>query len=257
MFRTRDFVLFFTTIVFLVVAIGFTFLSEHGTQARLNAFVPETTNEIDTVEATVSAGENSELSRAERLERLRQKIQESELITISEVIVVEEVLEELEEENSQENAGVLPVCDNYQVINPFWPVSKIKSLEAEGVRQYFTESAGNLSTTSSSTIVSRDILLTLPMQFIPNGSTACIPTDVVGIALDGSLIRNNETGLYSVFSNDTLIGYALDGFPLYGVGSNRVDACGGRIQLGQYRYELSSDREVVLNCFAGQPQSFQ
>ena len=81
----------------------------------------------------------------------------------------------------------------------------------------------------------------------------CLYSDVVGIAQDGSLIRNNEVGLYSVFGSDTLIGYALDGFPIYGKIKESGDKCGGSVVNGQYRYSLSDQREFILNCFSAPP----
>ena len=56
----------------------------------------------------------------------------------------------------------------------------------------------------------------LPVRNIPSGGTTCISTDVIGIATDGSLIRNNEAGVYGIFGANTLVGWALDGFPIYG-----------------------------------------
>jgi hypothetical protein len=75
----------------------------------------------------------------------------------------------------------------------------------------------------------------------------------VGVAKDGSLIRNNEARLYGIFGEQTLVGYALDGFPIYGISESVVDACGGVSVAGQYRYQLSVERENIINCFAAKP----
>jgi hypothetical protein len=81
-----------------------------------------------------------------------------------------------------------------------------------------------------------------------------LPTDVVGIAQDGSLIRESEMALYGVFGGETLVGYALDGFPIYGSNPGAAtDHCGGMMVGGQYRYYLSPERDSVINCFAGVP----
>ena len=79
------------------------------------------------------------------------------------------------------------------------------------------------------------------------------PSDVIGIALDGSLIKNNEYSLYSIFREETLIGYALDGFPIYGQSEVSTDECGGILADNQYRYYLSKERKAVLYCYSGTP----
>jgi hypothetical protein len=76
---------------------------------------------------------------------------------------------------------------------------------------------------------------------------------VIGITIGGSLIRNNEVGVYGVFGGDTLVGYALDGFPIYGTSGQKTDICGGGMIGGQYRYMISSSRGTIINCFAGTP----
>jgi len=49
-------------------------------------------------------------------------------------------------------------------------------------------------------------------------------------------------------SHDTLVGYALDGFPIFGPGSNRfteqLDECNGRFVQGSYRYHLRKKSQV-------------
>ena len=82
---------------------------------------------------------------------------------------------------------------------------------------------------------------------------SCLSSDIVGIALDGSLIRNGEHTLYSIFGAETLVGYALDGFPIYGaIGAPVTDNCGGTAMAGEYRYYLSSERTGVIGCFSGE-----
>jgi hypothetical protein len=78
---------------------------------------------------------------------------------------------------------------------------------------------------------------------------------VVGIARDGSLIRNSDAELYAVFGPEVLIGYLLDGFPLYGASNLPTDACGGAEIGGSYRYYLSPKRDWVISCFTAAPGS--
>ena len=104
-------------------------------------------------------------------------------------------------------------------------------------------------------VVEKDILVQLPVRSAPLSDTRCLKQDVVGIATDGSLIRNTEVGLYGIFGPDTLIGYALDGFPIYGSGRNNTDMCGGYMSPTGYRYQLSADQETMIYCFSGIPVS--
>jgi hypothetical protein len=99
----------------------------------------------------------------------------------------------------------------------------------------------------------RVAVLQLPIQSFLTIAPNCLTSDVVGIAHDGSLIRNSEGGLYGVFGEGTMIGYALDGHPIYGVSEAALDTCGGRMEGGEYRYYLSDERETILNCFVSVP----
>lgn len=255
MFRTKDLVLLLLIVAFLVIAIIYAATSNVETETQ-NRFA-QNTPEITSVSAEVVESEKSTLSREERLAKMRELIEKSELVTISESIETES---EPSPETSTSDLMTVEsepiLCPAYNSFaNPYWPVGEIQQQSVEGVRQYFTSTMTTVGTSSSST-VSKNVLLTLPQPFIPSGSNNCLSSSVIGAALDGSLIRNNEVGLYSLFNNQTLIGYALDGFPIYGVGSKATDSCGGRIELGQYRYELSSERPTIINCYRGTPQSF-
>jgi hypothetical protein len=101
----------------------------------------------------------------------------------------------------------------------------------------------------------REVVLQLPHRLFATGANACLSTDIVGIALDGSLIRNSDYTAYRVFGSETLIGYALDGYAIYGTGTFATDACGGSDVGGEYSYYLSPDREGVIGCFNATPVS--
>ena len=99
------------------------------------------------------------------------------------------------------------------------------------------------------------VRVTLPKLATLVSAKNCIPADIVGIALDGSLIRNNEYKVYGVFGEGTLVGYALDGAAIYGQTSSlATDACGGTVIDGVYRYYLSDERDGILGCYSGTPQ---
>jgi hypothetical protein len=156
------------------------------------------------------------------------------------------------------------LCAGYQEVQwAGFPGAQFK--EVEGARLVYRLGVPvepiNLVSDATSTIpvppTSTDVVLAqLPLRTSPLSSPTCLPHDVVGIATDGSLIRNNEVALYTVFGGETLIGYALDGFPLYGVDDDAgTDSCGGVMVGGMYRYFLSLEREHILHCFSGTPVS--
>ena len=104
-----------------------------------------------------------------------------------------------------------------------------------------------------STDVSSSTVLQLPINSVQSNTKTCLKTDIVGIALDGSLMRNGEDKIYKIFGGETLLGYALDGFPIYGLNTEETDSCGGTSVLGAYRYYLSDKRAGLIGCFSGSP----
>jgi hypothetical protein len=141
--------------------------------------------------------------------------------------------------------GEVMQCQNYQIYGGTIP--RLYSFEAEGVR-VFTSSAEVTLVDSSNTIV------VLPVRIAQSASgNYCLPTDVIGIATNGTLIRNNQAAAYGLFGAETLVGYALDGFPIYGrLSSNQLDRCGGRETPLGYQYHIGEEAEI-LNCFGAPP----
>ena len=93
----------------------------------------------------------------------------------------------------------------------------------------------------------------MPTATASADSQNCLATDVVGVTPAGALIRNGDAVFYRGIDDSILLGYALDGYPIYGTSNNPADECGGVTEAGQYRYVLSSERETILNCFRGVP----
>lgn len=247
MFRTRDFILLFTCIVFLVAAIGVTSLQQwRGERAGEVASVEITASSSD-LQLTASVPGDAEEDRMNRLMSMKEKI------AASDIFAYEPGTEELEdavattsEENEGEpGGGDLLACGTYVPYLGFW--------DSRGISVEVKEGAVVAEREVDAVV---EVVLQLPVRSLPAATPSCISSDVIGVANDGSLIRNDEVALYSIFGSETRIGYALDGFPIYGAGSSRTDVCGGRVsETGQYRYELSADRPVVLNCFAAAPQT--
>ncbi|MCD5381290.1 MAG: hypothetical protein LR008_01810 [Candidatus Pacebacteria bacterium] len=253
MFRTRDFILIFTSIVFLLVAIGSTVFYQrvYGPQVVVESVTLVVTDDKEYI-AEVYVPDK--VSREERLADMRLRIAEGGNLAISspEEVVVETVTEEVID-------GVQS-CSDHSVFMGIWPTG-VKMDVVEGARIFYTESEVEIvmtpATPSSTPIVGtetvRDVLIQLSVSFGPKGNLSCLASDVVGIAQDGSLIRNNESGLYGVFGPDTIVGYALDGFPIHGTSPNLADNCGGQTVSGQYGYYISTDRDEILNCYSGTP----
>jgi len=258
-FRTKDFLLFLITVAFLLVGITATVQSDIAKRSATSSlpalvvFSEEMTYEAVLPEAVA-------IDRPSRLASLRNKIAalvldtpiEAEVTVLPEEIVKEEVVV----------PGAILHCPRYTTIAPAWVATGLRFEVVEGARLVYREVAAlpvvseNASGTSQAALASNhEIVLQLPLRSAPLLTKTCIATDVVGIALDGSLIRNNEHTLYQVFGADSLIGYALDGFPIYGVRSQPTDVCGGSSVSGEYRYYLSTEREGVLGCFGGEPVS--
>ncbi|MCA9360791.1 hypothetical protein KC730_02780 [Candidatus Kaiserbacteria bacterium] len=261
MFRTRDFVLLFVTIVFLVMAIGATFINSYrnpNSEETPLKFV-----ESQDVEYSAETYSPKPLSRDANLAEMRSKIAASDL-TIAAPAKEEEVVPEevMEEEVEQETKFIAQKCSNY---NPFlgtWNSSDLKSEVTNTSRIFYRELAvvpkpviGTTSTEQIPSEPSRDIVVQLPLFPLFKTNVSCLPSDVVGIAQDGSLIRNSESGLYGVFGSETLVGYALDGYPIYGSSSEKLDECGGSSSTGSYAYYVTPQAEHILNCFRANPLS--
>jgi hypothetical protein len=159
----------------------------------------------------------------------------------------------------EESVAAEPLlCPTYQLYGGSWIPAGLSIEVVEGARLVTRQRPPSASVSASGTLAlapDRVVLLQLPIRLSPSATPSCLPSDVVGIATDGSLIRNGEGGLYGVFGAETLIGYALDGFPIYGMHDIRGDICGGAVVAGQYRYHLSSTRDTILNCFSAPPIS--
>ena len=266
MVRTRDLVILVLSVIALSLVIAVTWFSQRDSgSSESNQVV---LNEVTDKEYSAGTPDSEELSREERLAEMKRRVAESEgkQVAVTETeIELDPVITEAsttDEQVSEEVAvGGLQQCVNYQAYAGIWPVNGLQTDVVEGSRVYFLEivSEYELSDTATSGVTlppdtSRDVRLQLPLGVSPAANPSCIGSDVVGVAKEGSLIRNKEAGLYGVFDSDTLIGYALDGVPIYGASDTRLDACGGTVgEDNQYRYHLSSDRETVINCFSAPP----
>lgn len=250
MFRTRDFLLIFGAVVFLLVAIGTTLFSQQaGTEEQAAAI--QFSEGTDTAYVAVLPDAPS-LSRDERVADMRRKIAEAGELVIAAPEVGDTVTEATDTETETPIDTVSkPAIQKCPVYNPYqgnWSPQGITMEASEGARVVYRVAQAVAPLTEGS----KEVLLQLPLYPMA-GAPTCVGSDVVGIAQDGSLIRNHEVGLYGVFGENTLIGYALDGFPIYGTSEQNTDACGGSLAAGGYRYYLSDTREMILHCFMAAP----
>lgn len=257
MFRTRDYTLMLSAIVFLLVGIVTTTVSQggFGVFSGQEAAVFVATNENDTYSAVL---EEADMSREDRVTALRKKIAalgNLGAVAVEEAAPTESPVPEAPETTSghvTENR-----CGSYSSAGVAWNSAGVKLEEVEGARLVYreTKTVATASSSASSTLPSRQILAQLPVRSIPSASQSCISNIVIGISKNGSLIRNTDVAGYGSFGGDTLVGYALDGFPIYGAADKKTDICGGLMENGQYRYQISSSRETIITCYAGSPIS--
>ena len=262
MFRTRDFVLVSTTVAFLLMAIGVTLFRQWqgvgDTSPELLAVVVQD----DTY--TAESIDMNQFSRAEKLQMMREKIAASSQLSITApepMEVVDEVLSGEENQLVEGDVAAVQLCPGYTTLAKRWSPVDVMIEEVEGARLVYRSLAPApvvpQPKASSSVMVAaepqREILAQLPVRNFPAPNSSCIASDVIGIATDGSLIRNNEARVYGIFDSNTLVGWALDGFPIYGASRTPTDACGGVMAVDGYRYQISSDRETIINCFSAAP----
>ncbi len=265
MIRTRDFLLFLASVVFLLVGIASSI--DIGTA---NSNWSKMTFSDENIEYSATIPEIENFSRSENLTKMKDKVAEVGInknlasVIASEEVIKSDVVEEDDVEIIDEMAsGFIENCPTQTTTNVLWSSQNLKFEVVEGARIIYRDLdevkviVTDVSTSSVEMAlnpITREIVLQLPLHSVPFGKITCIGSDVVGVAVEGSLIRNNEHTAYSIFDSETLIGYALDGFPIYGLNdSEDIDKCGGKIENGQYRYYLSSKREGLIGCFAGVP----
>lgn len=251
MFRTRDFVLIFTSIVFLVSAIGATVFLQQlgvGTEAAVQPSLELPSGQ----ELRAVAINPDEIDRAARIADMRSKIAAKTIVSSPEDQLADEVLVQRPEQEATTTDEIAIVsdintCANYAPYLGFWDARDLSVTAREGAIVVTREAVNSVGSSTSQTV------LQLPARTAAAPSQSCIGQDVIGVANDGSLIRNDEAGLYRIFGSGTIVGYALDGFPIYVGNAEQTDVCGGASIAGQYAYYLNPEREVVINCYSAAP----
>lgn len=252
MLRTRDYAVMLGIIAFLLCAIVVV-----GVKGFLpNVFEGATAfvaSEHDSP-TTAIIPEEKELSRDERVKDLAAKVAAYLKNTKELNQVSEEATSTPDLPPKEHTADVAELrCSTYRYVGSDWNPVGLKVEEVEGARIVYRERIVVASSTESTS--NREILLQLPLRSSSQGVQNCIGSDVIGVTVGGALIKNTEVALYSGFASDALIGYALDGYPIYGASTDKTDVCGGRTAAGQYRYQISTKQKTIINCYAGTPVS--
>jgi hypothetical protein len=260
MIRKRDFILFVLILIFLVMGIGGTVIYEHWQSPFKLMNVIKFSYSDKELTATV---QNEIDNRQSNLERLRQKLASSEGISqgasnIDNVPEPAPVATTTAVSNRAVKTCSLAQEDNQIVAT--WPKAGVSVKEVEGARMVYEKVIiFNASTSSSTKLTTNDKpLLQLALNQIRGVFDNCISGQIVGITTTGGLILNNDTTRFATVNESTIIGYALDGFPIYGnkADVSTLDNCGGENSPLGYRYYLRNNENFVLGCFAGIPSTF-
>lgn len=227
-------------------------------QNQLAALGLAVADEEKTFTATLPEAEDR-FNYDERVSELKDKIADR-LLPSGEADVVVEATEATttaastdDQENTTDDAVALAErrCSLYQPSGSLWDARGVKMQVSEGARVFYRPGTATASV-GSTTTPTREVLAELPLRKSATGAY-CVPSDVIGITENGFLIRNSEVSLFASYGSSALIGYALDGFPIYGASDVKTDQCGGAVVGGQYRYVLDTNRETIIACYGATP----
>ncbi|HMO78276.1 MAG TPA: hypothetical protein PKA42_01820 [Candidatus Paceibacterota bacterium] len=253
-FRTKDFLLFLLAIMFFSVG-GVSWSKSNSDlvpqQANLISSLEESSSETIIYQAVLPESKSDQ--RPSRLAALQGKIAQlfSDGESSKEKVREETITATAPEPVVSSNEGEIILCPSYARANISWNSANIGFVVNEGARILYRKQSPNAENDIASSTI-----LQLPINFFHSNIKTCLNNDVVGIALEGSLMRNEEDNIYKIFGGETLLGYALDGFPIYGLDNNVVtDNCGGANVQGSYRYYLNDKRDGIIGCFSGSPIS--
>ncbi len=259
MIRTRDFVLFVVVFIFLAVAVAATAVRDEVTDVTRADFSLR-----EGAEVSEAYTDTQEIDRQSIIERLREKIRSSDLVITPQPSVTADASVADDEEQEIDVASTLLRCaapDDALALVPKWPLNQVQ-FAVEGVQRAIlttdevvtvpATASGTQATESTQTV--KKVLLALPALPQKQTSVSCVPSEVIGVSVRGVLMFNGDMRAYRSTPDNVLIGYARDGFPIYGVYDGEVDACGGYDHPSGYRYTVSADRDYVIGCFVGAVQ---
>jgi hypothetical protein len=255
MIRTRHVFVVGACMVLLGIVSLITVLSvrsELGTVAALS----DVSSDVSVY--TVSTQSNTK-DRASLRERLRALIlDDTSLVTPNPSVEEDTPPIATTSDQQQVDQGVLISCggDDTATAKAVWPSGVY--MRIDGTLRSAVLEIAQVDTPTASTSTSTPQVPTLQTLWsarafpVKSQTSQCVPGSIVGIAQSGQPIVNNALG-YTERTSESLIGYARDGFPIYGFYEGVVDSCGGYQHPTGYRYTLSEGRSTVLNCFMSVP----
>lgn len=218
----------------------------------------------------IAAANEKNTDRTSTIARLRALLSQDDTDIVPHASVEEEQeaeppQTEPSDESEESTETALKRCatpDDAAHLARIWPLSDVFVIVKDGSRSIVhivkEANVSAVATTSSSSApaVSIQPLLDLSLYPVAHEEKACVPSEVVGVTGEGSLLFNTDAHLYLSYNSESLVGYARDGFPIYGAYTGQVDECGGYQHSTGYRYSVSPDRNFILGCYAGAPASF-
>jgi len=241
MIRTRDFALFVAALLFLLIGTFNTLASQLSGDSNV-----QTANVVNIpINSEVILSAESVETKPDRdsiISRLQSKLAAGLGTEKAEPILT--YMGEKDDISSNSNQG-LKLCPSEELVTLTelnWPTRAVIEL-VEGVR----------------VVKSKDgqTLMQLPITQDRNQYDTCLASDVIGVGIDGTLLRNNQLSQFSNVSTGQLVGYARDGFPIYGAAlGDSVDSCGGSTVDGRYGYRLNSQSNYLITCYSGTPVKF-
>jgi hypothetical protein len=269
MLKTRDLLLFVAIVLCLFAGITITYVQE-----TLGSVVGDSRALLGSAsgapETFIAETHTKEKNRTETIARLREAISQSggSLATVNPSVEETSTEESLDDIDQTDAVAGIQRCgggdDSVSAIEQ-WPLSNTAVVVKNGMRSVTHTSvvsvpqpvATSSGSTTKPTFESKLVTL-LEMPLYPPKMTEpmCIQSDAIGVTTAGSLLFNADARTYFNRDAKELIGFARDGFPIYGPYEGAVDACGGYQHPEGYRYTLSLEREYVLGCFVGAPYAF-
>jgi hypothetical protein len=275
MLRSRDLLIFAVVFFLLVLGIGLTLI--FGAQSPLFTTVASLTTD-QTASSTFSASSDARLiDREGTIARLRKLLSQADIVNMPSPSVedIQDVIATATTSTTSTDVTnvVLQKCpgpDDTLAASVAWPLQDTAIVVQNGTRlvvhtAVMQDAVSAVGTTTASstqtppTTVRSVVTSLLRMPEYPPvlDTPSCVRGEVVGVTQSGFLIANKDAVSYKGRGPDDLLGYARDGFPIYGVYSGVVDSCGGYTKDGAYRYSIAKDRNFILGCFSGLPLPFE
>jgi YHYH protein len=251
--RTKHLVVGLLVVVFLMAGGLVTFLGEEGISSM--SFIPhEPALVIDALsvkrEVVVLRDTTREDMRASLTERLKKYVNDNPESQVPK-----------EEASTHEEAAVAVLestssrCNPQEALQTRNNWGPLKVTLAEGARVISSLAIDDAGLPLNT--------LQLPLSPVLREDNACLPSSMVGVLLDGTVVMPDTP---VVSDAEGLAGYAIDGFPIFGsfedgktLVSNDLDTCHGHVHTivdqgvptSLYHYHVTDDAPYALGCLRG------